>query len=331
MLFGFIITDRCNAACAHCTSGCGPDKDTSLPADHLVRLMDEAAGVWAREAPPGDRLRFSFSGGEPFLDFPRLLSLFRHAASLGAGTSCVTNAYWASSDEKARAKLAEAKAAGLSTLAVSTSRFHQQFIKASRVERALKTAKDLGISTVLKLPLTASDQTGKDNLEQWGRACKADRHEVFPVMPYLRPGATLPEDEYIRHAPLPRGRCPSASITVDERGAAYPCCMPGAFTKMLSLGQTPRDSLQTIYDRFYLRPEQQALRHRGPVFLARAVIANGEGHRLRGRYEGPCDLCAHMASDPAMASIAHRAAMNFAEQQAHRISRKLAAARDKAD
>lgn len=323
MLFGFIITDRCNAACAHCTSGCGPDKDTSLPTDHLVRLMNEAAQVWAKEAPPGDTLRFSFSGGEPFLDFPRLLSLFRHAASLGAGFSCVTNAYWASSDEKAREKLAQVKAAGLCTLAVSTSRFHQQFIKSSRVERALRIAKELGLSTVLKLPVTKSDQEGPASLGQWAKSCGADRREVFPVMPYLRPGATLPEEEYIRHAPLPRGRCPSASITIDERGGAYPCCMPGAFTEMLSLGDAHSDSFQTLYDRFYLRPEQQVLRHRGPAHLARAVIAAGEGRRLRAQYEGACDLCAHIASDPVMADIAHRSALEFANVQARRVSRAL--------
>lgn len=326
MLFGFLVTNRCNAACTHCSASCGPGERAALPTSKLIALMDEAAAIWKREGTPGDTLRFSISGGEPFLDFARLVELVRHGSSLGAGISCVTNAYWASSDDKARQKLGELRRAGLSTLAVSTSRFHQQFVNVRRVERAIAIARECGLRTTLKLPLTASD-TDAGSLEEWASSCGADRHEIFPVLPYLRRGAILPESEYIREQALPRGRCPSASITVDEHGKAYPCCMPGAFVDVLSLGDVRSDTLQQIHDEFYLRPEQQVLRHRGPAHLARAVMAAGEGHRLRARYESACDLCAHIASEPVMAGIARGAARQFAEREMKNALRRVVAER----
>lgn len=315
MRLGFLVTARCNATCAHCTTNSGPRETAELPGDRIVSLMDEAAVIWRRERVRGEQLQFCISGGEPFLDFARLTAVVAHGARLGAKVTCVTNGYWASSDEKARAKLAALRQAGLYMLAVSTSRFHRQFVKLERVERALKLAREGGLRLGLKCAITAAEDRGPEGLEHWAREQDVDQLEVFPVVPYVRDDVVLPEADYIRSVRLPKGRCPGATITVREDGQAYTCCMPGAFTEFLTLGNVFETSLAEIDERFYLHGRQQVLRHRGPAHFARAVIAAGLGDRLRKRYAGVCDLCAHVASDSAMAAVADRSAQAFAEER----------------
>lgn len=315
MRFGFLITARCNAACAHCTTNSGPYEEQELRADTVADLMDQAAALWQQERAPGERLEFCFSGGEPFTDFARLVGLVRHGAGLGAAVTCVTNGSWAVSDERARDRVAQLKEAGLTTLGVSTSRFHQQFVKRDRVRRALDAAREAGIRTALKCAITAVDRDGPHSLEQWARARHVDKLELFAVTPYVRIGAALPEDDFLRTEGIPAGRCPAATLTVREDGRAYTCCMPGAFTDFLKVGNVFETSLAVLYDRFYLEARQRTLRHRGPRHFARAVIAAGQGARLRDRYESVCDLCAHIARDPVMAPIAARAAEQFADEQ----------------
>lgn len=315
MRFGFLVTSRCNASCAHCTVDSGPYRSEALSAEQITSLMDQAAHIWRRQRSLGEDLHFSISGGEPFLDFAKLQRIVAYGAKLGAVVAVVTNGYWATTHAAARTKLAQLKQCGLNLLAVSTSRFHQDFVRRERVERALAVAATLGLRTALKCATTADDSETPNNLMSWAANTKVDQREVFPVLPYLRQGAVLGESQYARSERLPSGRCPAATLTVRENGRAYTCCMPGAFTDFHAIGNVHLESLATIYERFYLSGVQQALRDRGPAYFAGAVIRSGLGHRLRGRYEGVCDLCAHIGSDPEMAAVARRSARVHARRQ----------------
>lgn len=279
-----------------------------------MRLMDDAASIWQKERAAGEPLHFSISGGEPFLEFARLQRLTMHGSSLGAVVGCVTNGSWATNDGVARSKLAALKASGLSLLAVSTSRFHQQFVKRERVDRALRVAGEVGLRTALKCAVTATDAES-DRLEDWVSSRNADQRETFPVLPYVRSGVSLPEVEYVRTEGLPTGRCPGASLTVREDGCAYTCCMPGAFTDFHSLGAVIETGLGPAFERFCTNGIQQVLRNEGPSYFACAIVKAGEGKRLRTHYEGVCDLCAHLGSDATMSAIARRIARRYALRQ----------------
>ena len=39
------LTDRCNAFCAFCGPGCGPERKRAMPFSVARRLMDEAAAL----------------------------------------------------------------------------------------------------------------------------------------------------------------------------------------------------------------------------------------------------------------------------------------------
>jgi hypothetical protein len=116
---------------------------------------------------------------------------------------------------------------------------------------------------------------------------------------------------------------------VTETGAAYACCVPGAFAPALELGRVPELSLQDLRDRSLLGGVQQILRTEGPIALARAAQAAGLGSRLRGGYQGVCDLCTHLATDPVLSRVVSEAGNALEASQAEALLQRVAsAARD---
>lgn len=271
--------------------------------------MDEAA----RLTPAGERLSFGLTGGEPFLDLAQLCAVIRHGRELGALMTCVTNAFWASSDERARHVVEQVHEAGLRHLGVSTSRFHQQFVRIERVQRAVAAARCQGLTTQLKIAYLASDQAA-GLVERWTQAVGADELHSFPVVPYLREGASLPEGDYLRTPGLPEGPCPASILTVREDGAAYTCCNPGGTSPLFHIGNV-QTGLGPVLNRYRFEPVLQAVRGAGPAQFARAAIAAGHADRLRSAYADVCDLCGHIASDPVLSAVARDAARDYRAQR----------------
>jgi pyruvate-formate lyase-activating enzyme len=320
MEIGLSLTQRCNAQCTHCATDSGPSKERALGIETIFALMDEAA----RLTPQGEKLDFSLTGGEVFLNLEYLIDVVRHAAGLGGRISCVTNAYWASSDQKAEAISVRVRNAGLTALAASTSRYHQRFVPIDRVRRALSAARAAGMLTLLKIAYTVPDL--EDGLvDEWGAFVGADQLQTFAVVPYLREGGEIPPEHYVRVSGLPSGTCPAPSLSVREDGAAYTCCTPGAFQPLLRVGNVFSDSLREIVARFHFDPMLQALREKGPAYFAHYAIARGQGARLRDGYADECDLCAHIISDPVLAQCAQDSAREYRMSWASRISTQMRA------
>jgi len=299
MKLALLITARCNASCTHCSTSCGPHRREHLSREHIFRLIDQAA-----ELDRSQKLRILISGGEPFLDFDLLLEVVRHARAKRATVTCVTNAYWATSLEKARMLLLELKEAGLRSFAISTSRFHQEFIKKQRVERALQASREVGLPCTLKYVRTRADALDPGGVRSWACAAGARDVQDFPLLPHLRSGASETDADYIRDAGMPTGPCPAAILTVREDGRAFTCCTPGSFTDLLGLGNATSGSLQDVHTRFHVGGIQQILRRSGPAEFVEAIRARAQSGRLRPSYASVCDLCTHIASDPVLAAIA---------------------------
>lgn len=314
MKLALMYSARCNAACAHCSTSCGPHRTEQLSREKIFSLMDEAAAL-SKDEP----LKFGITGGEPFLDFEWLCDIVAYGQRLGAEMGCVSNGYWASSDEKAHSLLSRLKEAGLHVLSLSYSRFHQAYVHSRRVELALRTASTLGLQCELKVVRSRSDGVDEETIRNWAREAGAARVEIFSVLPHLREGAELPPREYQRRLGLPAGPCPGTLTTVSWDGEAYACAMPGAFQPYFSLGNVHRRTLESIQARQDLSGKQQILRSLGPIHFAREIQQRGLGHRLRKAYIGVCDLCTHIGSDPLMAPLAEAAAERFEIEQLQRI------------
>lgn len=309
-----LLTARCNASCRHCSTDCGPHRTEGLSRETIFRLMDQAAALSEGEPPS-----FYLTGGEVFLDFPLLLDVIRHGKGHGAVVTCVTNGYWAASAEKARTVLTAVKAAGLSELAVSSSRFHEEFVSRRRVERVLAAAREVGLRCSVKNVHSRSDRAARGEVSAWARAAGAAGVQEIPLQPHLRAGQRLPRTEYESLRGLPEGVCPARLMSVAEDGRTYMCCEPGSFTPLLALGSAHEMPLKDLRDRFYLGGTQRLLRQHGPIHFARAAQARGLEASLRPSYAGICDLCTHIATDPALAAVATDVSNEFEFRQLEQV------------
>jgi hypothetical protein len=265
--------------------------------------MNEAA-----EIDDGEPLAFELTGGEPFIEFDRLVEMVAHGGKLGATISCVTNAFWAVDEERTQAKVRVLHDSGLTALGVSVSRFHQQFVPLQRAERTLRIATAAGIRTTLKGAVIRSDLEPGGVLAQWKETLDAQRIHVFPVLPHLRESAVLPEEEYYRERGLPMQRCPADAVCVNFDGVARSCCVLGEDDPFLVIGDAHKVPLRQIRATLEQAGKQRILRESGPIEFARGAIAAGLGHRLRKGYAGPCDLCLHIQSDPQLRQVAEEMA-----------------------
>jgi len=299
MRLGIVLTARCNATCAHCSKSYGPHRTEHLSKQDIHRLMDEAAAI-----DDGEPLSFDLTGGEPFLDFELLVDVVSHGTRLGGDISCVTNAFWARDNEITKSRLSELQGAGLTLLSVSVSRFHQRFVPLQRAQRALAIAMDLGMDTELKCAATRADLGPGGALETWKAVLNADWISMFPVLPRLRIGSSLPEDDYFRERGLPQDCCPGDMLCIDFDGLARSCCTLGYGDDFLVVGDAHSTPLQKIHDEFRSAAKQRILRELGPIGFAQGAIAAGLGHRLRAEYAGACDLCLHIQADPQLRAVA---------------------------
>lgn len=305
MRLGIEVTGRCNAACAHCSSACGPTKMDNLLTDEICAVMNDAASLG------GDDLEFILTGGEPFLDRRRLSALVAHGTGLGAIVGCVSNGFWAATRPRAVQVLAPLRDDGLRLLGISTSRFHRAFVPPQRVEHAIAAAGELGIRTVLKIALTRFD-LGQPEIPSLARAAElADEVERFAVIGDGRaPGAINPQ-EWLTYETIPLGRCPSTEAKVAEDGTFVACCSSSPRSPMFEFGNVRDTPITTCLQALATSPVHRSLRENGPAAFLPAVIKQGEARQLRLAYHDVCDLCSHLLCNPVLADICQR----HAEQQ----------------
>lgn len=318
MELGITMTSRCNAACRHCSTSCGPRKTTALETGRIFDLISQAAAL--QDDGP---LRVSLTGGEPFLDFAQLRTVVAYAARLGGRVACVTNAYWATSDERAQALVTELRSAGLEMLAISVSRFHGEYVKVARVQRALIAARQSGVRTVLKCAVTRSDRIFGGIPDWLDFAALADEIECFAVVGPGRDDEPLDPAELISHEGLPQGPCPSTGLVVSAEGMAYICGASAPRSGFHALGAVTEHSLRTLRTHSGTRGKFQILRKSGPATLALEIISRGQAHLLRPAYADVCDLCSHISQDPEMCSIAEQAGEAYETEQMQQLLRNF--------
>src|SRR5690242_4096278 len=97
---------NCTAACKHCCFDSHPGIKDRLSLDEIIKFIDDAKSLETIKL-------VAFSGGECFLLGNDLDIAVEHASNLRLATRCVTNGYWATSEDDAFTRLERLKKAGL--------------------------------------------------------------------------------------------------------------------------------------------------------------------------------------------------------------------------
>jgi hypothetical protein len=136
-----LLTYQCLFTCDHCFVWGSPKQKGVFTLARLIEALDQAREVRSLEW-------IFFEGGEPFLYYPLLLEGARNAAQRGYQVGVVTNGYWATSVEDARAWLTPLSEC-LDSLSVSTDLLHYEERVSPEAHFAQQAAAELGLPTDL--------------------------------------------------------------------------------------------------------------------------------------------------------------------------------------
>lgn len=294
---GLLLSYWCNARCAFCYVYSGPRFTRWMaPTDALTmwRGLDRLANGRGR------KMRIHLAGGEPFGDWPRLLSIVRAARDVGLPPleKIETNAYWATGEGVTRSRLEQLDALGVEMLIVSADVYHQQYVPFDRVRRCVEMGREvLGRGRVRvrwwdffndPVDTRKLDREEKTRVYQLALEHHAERmtgravDELASLRP-RRPAEAFREENCVE--PVLRSR----HVHIDPHGNIFPGVCNG-----IILGNALKEGVETVWERLS--------REWGQHPVVSAVVAGGSYELLKrarecgyeelaGGYTDKCHLC----------------------------------------
>jgi hypothetical protein len=141
---GLILSYHCQSRCAHCLYNCHPGWDDWMAPDAVEQVLQKTRDVW------GKTFRVHLTGGEPMLNFPLTLEAAYIARKLEIPTYLETNAGWCRDPNMAEKRFHQLREAGVSTILLSVSPFHQAAIPLKRTLTGISAARAVfGVDRVI--------------------------------------------------------------------------------------------------------------------------------------------------------------------------------------
>lgn len=137
---GLITNYYCTSRCRHCLYACCPEREKKYMTDEvLVKNIEKVKNLGCTSLHIG--------GGEPFLNIPGLENVIRLLIRKGIHIEYVeTNSSWYKDRESACGILTKLRNAGLSTLLISISPFHNEHIPLSKVNGVMDACRKTGMN-----------------------------------------------------------------------------------------------------------------------------------------------------------------------------------------
>lgn len=293
MNLGVLLWNKCDAKCAHCAVSSGPDQQGFLTDDQIKRAID---ACFHDDAAP----KIGLSGGESFLYFKRLTSFVAYAASQGAIVSLNTNCSWALDLSRAERKLRIIQEAGLRRLIISTDEFHLAYIPAERVVNVVRACKTLNLEVELQFVATRTSLRLADFLKRYENDFLNVRAREIPCHPVGRAIDEVNDDAIFRQVGIPKGRCPSAVLSIAADGRVIPCCNTAGHLPTLQVGNVD-DDIEELHLKFRTDAIMHLMQKKGPhAFVDTATKAGFEVDE-RG-YVDQCHLCYDLFRDAKVAT-----------------------------
>lgn len=294
---GLMLTYGCSARCACCYVFCGPD--TASPDTEMSEDMAIACWQGIRNL-AGPRGQVHLTGGEPFMNYPRLLGILQRRCELQLeGLEKIeTNAYWCTDEQIVRQRLEELKATGPTRLQVSTDIYHQEYIPIEQVQLAVRVAQEvLGEDQVqvrwrdfLTSPIMVAGLTPAQRAEAFQKTL-ARRGERLLGRAAEELASLFLSRNYNDFADINcrAGLLGAGHVHVDGAGNVFMGTCVGIITGRVA---TPVGSaLEEVWKAFDFRehPIWSVLVDKGPFGLAE--LAQKDGFVPEKTYAGKCHLC----------------------------------------
>jgi hypothetical protein len=153
---GVIVNYHCVSKCGHCLYNCSPRRSKAYLDAHL------AEKIFSRIFELGCR-SVHIGGGEPLLRPHRLIDVLQAAEVAGVAIDYVeTNSAWFVASHAAERTLRDLQAAGVHTLLISISPFHNAHIPYARVNGVINACRQVGMSVFPWVNAFVRDLMGLD-------------------------------------------------------------------------------------------------------------------------------------------------------------------------
>jgi len=140
---GIMANYKCNAACRHCLYACSPTRSGG----YITKEVAESVCKILRD---GGCRSIHIGGGEPFLNFDKLLMLIETVSNSGIIVEYIeTNAFWASNQKQTARMLKDVQLAGANTLCISLDPFHAEYVPVELPLSLAATCQDVGFDFFL--------------------------------------------------------------------------------------------------------------------------------------------------------------------------------------
>ncbi len=278
--FGY--STRCNVKCAHCVAADPDHVPARMALAKAKDLIEQMAGAGVSGV--------SFTAGEPLLYMDDILELIGTCRKFALYSRLVSNSFWAGSAEEASAVVMQMKAAGLSQLRLSYSRWHQQNIKRDNVLNAAKSCEAAGLDYFISFvtDFTKEDDGYEDFLRKNGL-------RFFPE-PMIYSGRATDFERLPLRTDFQENRC-AMNPYVDPNLDMYACCDAGSHfkrTNFFHLGNLNSSSVEELFCKTENSVLYNAIRNVGI-----STIASFAGFRTRDivGYR-KCELCEKLFNSP---------------------------------
>ncbi len=307
---GLMMTFRCQVSCPHCIVRAGPDRKEEM------RVEDACDWVRQIAAYRNGHIRIvALTGGEPFYNLPTLRTVSDGVAASKLLPSVVTNAFWATSEEKAIRTLRELPA--IKILSISTDIYHQMSIPLERIKYATRAADACGIA------YSISVCTENESSEGYKRIVR-EIQEFVPkeliltaiALPVGRALKGLRQAKYDITDEVPISACATGnSPVIFPDGRVIGCIGPVIDlppTHPIVLGNLRHNSLSEILDEAQTNTILHAIRVWGPKKLIAMLKDAGLGDYVPTRYikDSVCDACYKLMTDGRVVAFLNRLALD---------------------
>jgi MoaA/NifB/PqqE/SkfB family radical SAM enzyme len=312
---GLLMTYKCQVMCPHCILEAGPHRTEEAGLADAWEWIQQVA-----EYNNGYIKVLSLTGGEPFFNLDNLKAISSFAEDCGLMVSAVTNAFWASTPEKAIGLLQQLSA--IKMLSISCDVYHQRHIPFERVQNAILAAQECNIPyTVAVCTDNYEDREYQLLLQKLTNITPKEKiltAITFPAGRALKSGDIL---NYQTTNTPPISACSAGSSPIIfPDGRIIACIGPVidlASSHPLMLGNLRNESLQSILDRAQVNPILHAIRLWGPRKLIAMAEEAGLGQYLPQTYiEGSvCHACYGLMASEKLVEFLNKLALDFEFQR----------------
>ena len=291
---------NCSAACEHCCFDSHPGIKTRLSLEEIIKFIDEANSF-------GTIKLIVFSGGECFLLGKELDIAIKHATGLGLATRCVTNGFWAISEQVAVGRMQKIKEAGLTEINFSTGDFHQKFVPQSNIINGVLASTGLGLPTLIMVELRKERTISFVGLAKDPRISelvRTKRLQVIesPWMPMsLEEQVTQNSGNYVNKSNVHKRKgCSDIlnNIVITPTGNMGACCgLTRELIPELNVKLYPENSLQFAYRQGTMDFMKIWLHVEGPEKILAWAASKNPDINWENRYSHHCHACLALYKD----------------------------------